>query len=109
MRYIIAFVLALLIVIAGFAFVAQTRRVTMQKVAEAKAGAGADIVEQNGEVMSGQSNSAVLSDFGTELTPGELRRMQIADLLTAFGWILVPLVFVVCFGGAAFFKSKSQP
>lgn len=105
MRYVIAFVLAVLLVAAGFVFVSQTRRATVARIAQARAEAG--LTDQNpGGEISGESNAAILSDFGMEISRGEMYRIQIADLLSRFAMILVPLVFVVCLGVAAIIRSK---
>lgn len=105
MRYLFAFVLAVLIVAAGCVFVSQTRRETAARIAQARSEAGSADANRGGEV-SGESNAAMLSDFGMEISRGEMYRIQITDLLSRFAMILVPLVFVVCLGVAAIMRNK---
>ena len=108
MRYLIALIAGLLMIGAGVLFVQSTQRRlwtrTMTAVEQAR---------DRGEVSEEQYQSVMtnrrLADFGVEVSPAEGRRLQIADLLASFWFVLAPLAFAVCLLAAHLTRPREAP
>ncbi len=103
MRYVVASLIACLIVSAGTLFVWQTRSRLQGRFEEfkndlkAKKEAGQLPPEWQGVDL----DQLELSQVGITLPHSEQTRLGIANLLSTFWYLLVPLAFIVCLGVAA--------
>ena len=99
MRFVAALLVACVLIGLGALFTWHTqsylRQWTQKALEEAK---------QRGELADTDISSAKRGDFGLELSKSELRRVQIADFLVSFWFVLVPLIFGVCLTVAAVVK-----
>ncbi len=101
-RYGIALVVATLIIALGAAFVNQTQQAVEQPfrkaLRDAKA-AGTLPAEIDPE-------TAQLRDFGVEVSPELMHRLQIAHLLIQWRYALIAIVVVGCLGIARVLQKK---
>ena len=81
--YIVAFAIAVGLILAGFIFV----RITSSYVA----------------------TLAMPADGGMELPSSTLWRVWLAEVLSDFWWALVPLVLLLCLGAAWMLASGAKP
>lgn len=99
-RYTIAGVIAVLIIAAGAVYCRLTYRAleeqARQSLRDAKA-AGNLPREYQGQSIE----TADVEDFGMQISEGMMIRLSVADLLSQFAAILVPVVIVVCAASAA--------
>ena len=92
-RYWIALTTALVLLSGGAAFCWQTRRAVHTAMREA----GAGPVAAPGQSLD---SGAVMADFGMEVPPSLLWRIQLADTLRTFWPVWSFFVFGICFGVA---------
>jgi len=101
MRYVIAFLAACLIVAAGVAFCAHTRQSLIDDLREhIRNPENAD--ETTAELESMLDEGILPPDFGTEVSPSLLWRLQIADLLARLWYVWIILALGACFAVAHF-------
>ena len=90
---------ALAITVLGAAFVFYTHSsLTKQLRAEVKQMAAEGKLPP--ELQGVNPEEITLDGFGIELSSGEMMRVSIADALSHFWYICIPLVFGLCIGGA---------
>ena len=106
-RYLPAFAAACLLVLGGIAFCIHTKRAVIETVRERmreekRAG------ELPDELVDVDIDTFEPSGVDIELPENLMTRMTLADFLSNFWIVLVPAVFVVCFGVAGAFPRHSQ-
>lgn len=100
---IVAAAVALAITLLGVAFVAWTHSsLTKQVRADVKKMAAEGTLPA--ELKGVDLDEITLDGFGVELSSGDLLRLSIADTLSSFWFICIPLVFGLCVGIAYFFS-----
>ncbi|WP_437227823.1 hypothetical protein SH661x_000574 [Planctomicrobium sp. SH661] len=101
-RYLVAIVLAALIVAGGFFYVAWVRQSFLESVrAELRAQKAANSLPP--ELQDVDIETFVPNNMGFEVSSSVARAIIFADFLSACWAIWVPLVFTVCLGGVAVF------
>lgn len=105
MRYALALLVAGLILGAGTYFVWQTRRSFEGRMRQMLR-----VAEADGQVTPDVEPVQTLRDFGVEISPAEMRRLQVADLLARRRFVLIPVVLLGCLSVAYVLgKRGAQP
>ena len=108
-RYWIASAAALILLAGGAAFCWQTSRAVQATMRGALA--GADPSTSNARTLAEAEQSlesgATMADFGLEVPPSLLWRIQLADVLQTFWPAWIVFVFGVCFGVAWLLRGRS--
>ena len=104
-RYVIAFVVACLIIAGGAAFCARTRQLLIKHIRQGiEAPENED--ETSDEMATMLDQGIIPSDFGIELPSSMLWRLQIADLLAERWYVWVIVTFGACFTAAHFLTHR---
>jgi hypothetical protein len=103
MRYVVAVIVAGVLIGAGATFVSQTdrsiERLFRQTLREAKAA---------GQLPEGiDPEQTRVADFGLDLPPGMMWRIRISHFLTAFRFVLAAMLILASLGTAHVFRSKA--
>lgn len=108
-RYWIASTVALVLLTGGAAFCWQTRRAVLATMREAVT--GAEESPSNAQSLAAAEESlksgATMADFGMEIPPPLLWRIQLAEVLRTFWPAWIAFVFGICFGIA--WLMRGQP
>ena len=107
-RYWIAVMVALLLLAGGVAFCWQTRRAVLTTMREAIE--GIERTPANAQTRAAAEESmdsrTTLADFGMQVPPSLLWRIQLADLLQTFWPAWIVFVFGICFGVAWLMRGR---
>jgi hypothetical protein len=105
--YLIAVIVAALIIGGAFAFASHTRRSFVeslrQDLRDAKAAGTLPPEMQDVDI-----ETLDLADLGVEVTPGQMRQLQIADFIDHIWELWAPMTVLVCLGIAAVFAQKDR-
>jgi hypothetical protein len=103
--YVVAALAAAAIIAAAFAYASHTRSAFVeslrQDLRDAKAAGTLPAEMQDVDI-----EKLDLADMGIEVTPGQMRRLSIADFIDEIWYLWAPMVLLVCFGIAAVFAQR---
>jgi len=107
MRYVVALIVALVVIGAGAIFVQTTTqglRGRMLPSLEAARARGTISEEQYRDALAQES----VKGFGIELPPREIVRLKVADYLSGFWFVLAPLAIALCLAVAHLTRRSQQ-
>jgi hypothetical protein len=104
MRYVVAVIVASVLIGAGAAFVSQTdrsiERLFRQTLREAKSA---------GQLPEGSDpEQARVADFGMNVSPGMMWRIRVSHFLVAFRFVLAGLLILASLGTAHVLRRKAS-
>ena len=101
MRYAVALLVACALIGLGALFTWHTQSQLQHRIHKSL-----EEAKQSGELADVDMNAAQPGGFDVELSKSDFRRVQIANLLASFWFLLVPLTIGVCLAVAAIVKRK---
>jgi hypothetical protein len=105
--YLIAVIAAALMVAGAFAFASLTRSEFIeslrQDLRDAKAAGTLPAEMQNIDIETLDP-----ADMGVEVSPGQMRRLWLADVIENIWYLWAPMTVLVCLGIAAVFAQKNR-
>jgi hypothetical protein len=103
--HLIAFLIGVLILTAGFAFCIHAKQSVLRHIrTELQKPENAKLLTP--EVEQALAQGQLTTDFGTELPPSLMSQIICADLLFKFRYLWITLVFAGSFGLSYFFLRK---
>jgi hypothetical protein len=108
MPYVVASVVASLIILAGALFIRHTQRSIEQQIRQTLRDSK-ERGELPPELQGVDLDTVPLSDFGFPLSRRDQATVAIAGLLSEYWYVWVPLIVVLCFGVAALAGGRPTP